>query len=85
MFWVYVIRSDTTGRIYIGQTNNYIKRLKRHNQEIKSKQGSFTKLNKGPWKLVYRESYNTRADVLKREKELKTFRGRKFIKKLINN
>jgi four helix bundle protein len=30
MFKVYAIESDSTGRIYIGQTNNISKRLKMH-------------------------------------------------------
>ncbi|MFC2135190.1 GIY-YIG nuclease family protein [Bacteroidota bacterium] len=33
-----------------------------------------------PWELIYSESYETRSDAMKREKELKSHKGRDFIK-----
>lgn len=81
MFIVYVIQSQSTGKIYIGQTNNLNKRLKRHNQQLPTKKKSYTTKNKGPWKVIYTEKVQTRKEARKREKQLKTSKGRRFIKK----
>ncbi|MGQ0827151.1 MAG: GIY-YIG nuclease family protein, partial [Bacteroidota bacterium] len=43
--------------------------------------GKYTK-NKGPWVLVYSESYITRSEAVKREKYFKTGVGRDLIKKI---
>lgn len=80
MFLVYVIQSESSGKIYIGQTNDLASRIRRHNQELPSKKGSYTKLNKGSWKLIYSENCKTREDAIKREKQLKSAKGREFIK-----
>ena len=83
-YYLYVIRSDSSGKIYIGQTSNLKIRLRRHNQELPSKEKSYTAKNKGPWRLVYKERFSTRKEVIKREKQLKTSRGRAYLKKKIN-
>ena len=85
MFTVYAIISESTGKIYIGQTINLIERLKQHNANDSAHLGQFTKQNMGPWKLIHSEEYKTRSEALKREKQLKSYRGREFIKNLINN
>lgn len=36
-----------------------------------------------PWELVYTEEYPTRAEAMKREKQLKSQKGREFVWKLI--
>ena len=74
MFFVYVLKTKE-GDLYVGQTNNIEDRLKRHNnnQSISTK-------NKGPWSLRYSESFETRSLAMKREKELKNFTGRTWIK-----
>ena len=83
MFNVYAIFNPSRQKIYIGQTKNLDKRLKRHNKIFKNKSSSYTSKNSGEWKLIYKESYNTRQEVMKRERELKSFQGRQFIKSLI--
>ena len=81
MFYVYVIKNSQNSKIYIGQTINLEKRLKRHNDKLSNKRKSFTHKNKGSgeWILVYKEEFEERKDALKREKELKSFQGRKFL------
>lgn len=83
MYYTYVIFNQLLQRIYIGQTNNLEKRLQRHNQNLPTKKTSYTSKHKGVWKLVYQEMYNTRKEAIKREKELKSYQGRKFIKNII--
>ena len=38
-----------------------------------------------PWKLVYKEEYRTRTEALKREREVKKKKSRKYIEFLINS
>jgi putative endonuclease len=86
MYFVYVIFNSERYKIYIGYTENIEERLKRHNGELKSKQKSFTFKNKGGsnWVLVFLEELLTRAEAIKREKQLKSYQGRKFIRGIIN-
>jgi putative endonuclease len=85
MFIVYAIISESNKKVYIGQTVNITERLKQHNEKGENHIGQFTKQNKGPWKLIYKEEYYTRIEALKREKQLKSYRGRQFIKNLITH
>lgn len=82
MYYVYVVQSESTGKIYIGQTKNRDKRIKQHN-DINFDKRSYTKLNKGPWKLVYQEQYETRQDALKREKYFKSHHGRDWLRSVL--
>ena len=82
MFYLYVITSDT-GKIYIGQTDNIDRRLNQHNDKAFDKK-SYTKKQGSNWKLVYSESYNTRVEVLKRERIIKSHKGRDWLNKILN-
>ncbi|OGE94523.1 MAG: hypothetical protein A3B10_02430 [Candidatus Doudnabacteria bacterium RIFCSPLOWO2_01_FULL_44_21] len=84
MFIVYVIRSTSSGKIYIGYTSDIEKRVKQHNLELPHRSKSYTYKNKGPWRIIYKEEYNTRIEAVKREKQLKSSKGRDYIKKLLN-
>ena len=42
--------------------------------------GAFATSYRGPWKLIYYESYLDKADALGREKYLKSGGGRRFLK-----
>ena len=79
MFTVYVLRNEHSSKIYIGQTNNFEKRIKQHNDENFDRR-SYTSLNRGIWVLVYKEQFLTRREARIREKQLKSSRGRNFIK-----
>ncbi len=82
MYYAYVVRSESTGKIYIGQTEDKDKRLRQHN-DINFDRRSYTKLNKGPWKLVYQEQYETREEALRREKYLKSHHGRDWLRNVM--
>ena len=66
MFFIYVIQSLNHLTRYVGNTENIEKRLKEHNMG----KCRYTKGRK-PWKLIYKEHYQTRAEAMKREKFLK--------------
>ena len=67
----------------MGQTENLDIRLREHNTVGIGHLGKFTAYNKGPWVLVHKEEFATRSEALKREKQLKSFRGREFIRSSI--
>lgn len=71
MFYVYVLRSEVTGRRYTGSCENLENRLRRHN-------AGYSKATKAgvPWKLVHHEAFETRSEALERERFFKTGQGR---------
>ena len=78
MWYTYIIYSEKLDRFYIGYTDNLSWRLERHNQGW----GRFTK-GGIPWELVYFEKYQTKQEALKREREIKSKKSRKYIENLI--
>ncbi|MEK7535375.1 MAG: GIY-YIG nuclease family protein [Patescibacteria group bacterium] len=80
MHWVYAIHNRQANKSYIGQTEDVEKRLQAHNTHAL---GGYTARFPGKWELIYKESVVTRSEALKREKQLKSFRGREFVKQFI--
>ena len=81
MYYVYAVYNQANNKLYIGQTENLEERIRLHND--KEFKGSYTSRFSGNWKFVYQEEVSTRKEALAREKQLKSYRGREFIKKLI--
>jgi len=79
MYYVYVLKSESTGNWYTGQTNNLERRIEEHNE----RKHRYTS-NKGPWKLFYHEEVQTRAEAMKREKYFKSGQGRNWLKRTLN-
>ncbi len=75
MFFIYVLHSQMTGRFYTGLTSDLQARMLQHN----SGQSISTK-NRGPWDLVYSERFETLSEAVRRERYLKTGKGRDEIK-----
>ena len=75
---MYILQSEKDGRYYIGSTDNIEERVRRHNKGY----SRYTK-GKGPFKLVYKEDYNTRSEAKKREYYLKSLKSRIALEKLI--
>ncbi len=79
LYTVYVIVNESNSvKFYIGQTVDIERRMIQHNS-TENHVGKYTK-NKGLWKLMHSEKFFTRTEALKREKQLKSFRGREWIK-----
>lgn len=57
---------------------------KEHNDPTNTKH-RYTKKYDGEWKLIYKKEFISRIEALKREKQLKSYQGREFIKKKIIN
>jgi putative endonuclease len=79
-FVVYILFSEDYGKTYVGFTSNLIERFKSHN--YLSKKGYTIKFR--PWQVIYVEFFTTKSEALKREKLLKTGKGRVFIKEMIS-
>ena len=80
MFFTYIIQSQKNGKYYTGSCSDIDERIKRHNAGATPS----TKPNR-PWKLVYFESYATNSAALKREREIKSKKSRKYIEYLIHS
>ncbi|WP_209332958.1 GIY-YIG nuclease family protein [Lunatimonas salinarum] len=77
--FVYIIQSELDGTFYIGESKDPTDRLEKHNRPHKG----FT-ARKQPWKIVYTEEFNSRAEAKKREAFLKKQKSRQFLVDLIS-
>ena len=73
---VYCLYSERFDKLYIGQTESLIQRFYSHN---KLSNDSYTRSYR-PWKVIYVEYYDSRVDALRREKQLKTGKGRDWLR-----
>jgi len=79
-YYSYIIYSQTRDRYYVGSSSNPEQRLERHNQ------GATPSTRSGrPWKLMYVEQYASKTEALKREKDIKRRKSRKYIEDLISH
>ena len=82
MFTVYLLKSKTCGKTYVGFTTNPTRRLRQHNREIKGG-AKKTKVG-GPWAMVVRVSgFKTKVDALKFEWKWQHARKSKMCRALI--
>ena len=72
-FHVYVLRSLSTGRFYVGHTRRISEHNKNRTTSIK---------NRGPWAFFYSEEYATRSEASRREREIKQMKSRPYIEAL---
>ena len=75
---VYILKSKN-GSYYIGSTNDATERIAYHNsgKVISTKNGR-------PWKMIYVENFDTLSDARKREIQIKKWKSRKAIERLLN-
>jgi len=80
MYCVYVLKSVKDNKNYVGYTKNLKLRFKLHEEgRVNS-----TK-NRGPLKLIYYEACLNQQDATHREKYLKTYHGKMFIKQRLKS
>lgn len=75
MYYIYVLRSLKNKRFYTGSTEDLSRRLDEHNSG-RSKATKYVR----PFELIYQETFDSRSEALRREKELKTGKGREELK-----
>lgn len=82
MYYTYILKSSSTGKIYIGHTDNLETRLKEHNSKDKSPYTS----KKGPWKIVWSKEFPDRGGAMNFENNLKRMKNKKeYIAQLIES
>ena len=69
-YWVYILRSCTGERYYVGSTDELEKRIAEHN----GPHARWTKRFQ-PWVLVHSERFATRGEAMTRERQLKSLKG----------
>jgi putative endonuclease len=80
MYYVYVLRSQLDGKLYIGYTTNLRNRIQEHNSgEVTS-----TKPRR-PLELIFYEGYKSLEDAKRRERYLKTTKGKSSLNMMLRN
>ena len=78
-FCVYILCSEAfPDKIYTGFTSHLILRMQQHNHSNFDNKAHTKKFR--PWKVIYLDFYELKADALSREKWLKSGAGREWIK-----
>ena len=79
MWVIYILYSPLKNKYYIGYSaDDLVERLRRHNSYHKGFTGRAV-----DWKMVYKENYHSKSEALEREREIKAWKSRKMIEKLI--
>ena len=74
MTFTYVLRSDLDGQWYTGSTGDLRTRLRLHTEgRVRSTAG------RQPCRLIYYEACHSRVDAFRRERFLKTGKGKRFL------
>jgi putative endonuclease len=80
MYYVYVLKSELDRRLYVGYTENLQSRLKRHQDgEVIS-----TKPRR-PFRLIFYEGYKSKEDAKRRERYLKTSKGKASLRMMLQD
>ncbi|MDZ7611325.1 MAG: GIY-YIG nuclease family protein [Candidatus Moranbacteria bacterium] len=79
MYYVYYLQSkQKKNQFYVGYTTDLKSRLEKHNNGVVSSTKPYL-----PWKIVFYEAFINKADAKRREKYLKTTKGRKALKLML--
>ncbi|MGB7623661.1 MAG: GIY-YIG nuclease family protein [Terriglobia bacterium] len=77
-YTVYVLHSPSTGLMYVGQTAELTRRLSQH----LGGESFWTKRCKD-WEVIYTELFESRVEAMRRERYLKTGKGKEELKRLL--
>lgn len=80
MYYTYILISEKTRKLYIGQTNNLDARVRRHNIDK-----NFSTKDRGPWKLIFSREFENRNKAMKFEKYLKSLKNKEYLMEKISN
>jgi len=80
MYYTYVLHSEKDGKLYAGFTKDLKLRFEKHsNGQVESTR------DRRPLKLIYYEACLSQDDATKREKYLKTYYGKMFLRKRLKS
>ncbi len=80
MLYTYVLQSEKDDKFYVGFTKDLKLRFEQHNKGLVES----TK-NRIPFRMIYYEACLDQSDATKREKYLKTYHGKMFLKKRLKS
>ena len=80
MFYVYILYSSSLNKYYIGYTADVNSRVYKHNAKHKGFTAGAT-----DWQIIYTEIFNSKAEAIKREKQIKQWKSRVAIENLIRS
>ena len=80
MFYLYILKSQLNLSFYIGSCHDIKKRIKLHNQGLVKSTKRYI-----PWKIIYIEPYNDLKSARKRELQIKSWKKRSAIERLIKH
>ena len=78
MYYVYVLKSIDKGKLYVGYTKDLKRRYKEHNSGQ-----VFSTKSMGILRLIFYEAFTKRGDALRREKYLKSTKGKRALKLML--
>jgi putative endonuclease len=77
-YFLYILRSQTGERYYVGSSSDPTRRLEFHN----STERGFTARYR-PWRIVYTAAFETREEARRAERRVKAWKSRRMIEELI--
>lgn len=80
MVYVYILKSEKSGRLYIGSSEDVEARINRHNQGIVSATKNFC-----PWKLMFKQEFQNLTIARAVESKLKRYKRKDFLEKIIKD
>ena len=80
MYYIYVLQSMRDMEFYTGFTQGLKLRFEQHNKGVVES----TK-NRSPFEIVYYEACKSKIDASKREKYLKTYHGKMYLKRRLKS
>ena len=79
MFFVYILFSRSLNKYYIGSTSSLEDRLRKQNSNHKAFTGTYC-----DWIIKHNETFETKIEALKREKQIKNWKSRLLLEKLFD-
>lgn len=76
--YTYVLRSQRSGRLYIGFTHDLKNRIAEHNEGLNRSTKAYA-----PWELLYYEAHANEADARRRERYFKTSAGNRTMRNML--
>ncbi len=79
-YYVYILKSLKKDFLYVGVTENLRRRFKEHNNKEELSTKHFA-----PFELIYYEAFKNKRDMEKRERYLKTTKGKTVLRYMLKN
>ena len=80
MYYVYVLKSQLDGKLYVGYTVNLKNRLQKHQNG-----GVLSTSPRRPFELIFYEGYKNMEDAKRRERYFKTSKGKSSLRMMLRD